>query len=819
MKYYLSLPILLTVAYCGIAADDESAKLFDDFFGKRYRAALITPEGTDNHALATSLLQALKASELPTEFVVLVANKATDLASQSPESYQVTIDILEFAASKAPKQKAALDDKALDILEHAAKATKDVKVKTAAGEVLIDRLDALARVQEKAQHITEAVALYKRSVNVAREIRSSRLGTLEQKVLALGTKSQQASDIDALEKRLEANPADAEARQALIDLHLIQRDDPNTAVWFVGEKTDQDAKTNLPLAAKDGTGATPKKLVGLGEWYQSLSARTTGPAKLKMLQRADRYFDTFLEVYEKNDLTRAKGQLLGKKVKTELSALASLIPAGNPTGTKRDPRVVEAIKAYQNLIFEKQSAAGIWEAGTFARTAGETGVNAIVVYSLLQSGISPDDPRLTKAIKHLLATNYEKEGTYSISIQARVFSLLGPKFKRTLQDRVNWLVAAGSEGTWSYKPKSPNSNRHDHSNTGYAMIGLWYADQAGARIDRAVWQNALTHFVKAQNLDGGWNYRAGDSRPSYLRMTAESLMVIEMAKRKLTRGPTPVALKKVIEKGNAAAHKMMEEQKSSTETAYGFDIIERWLRLSGQQIIDGKDRFASSREELMDHEKYAVSTKKVFDLALNLGTLVRQTPPTWCARLVHPDGKWRQDTADVQALTEQLRTNHRGLLNFKQATLDDPIDSWGKAPIAYVAGPIPIKFTDKQLATLKQYIDTGGLLVASGSSNMRDALIASLKQIYPVLKVQPLASDHPILNAHHKLNNNAAPGRPSTVVRLGSRIIAFMPSYDWTGMLRTGRTTSRYFQLAENLVVWQTNQAGSKSGFNWKPKD
>ena len=57
---------------------------------------------------------------------------------------------------------------------------------------------------------------------------------------------------------------------------------------------------------------------------------------------------------------------------------------------------------------------------------------------------------------------------------------------------------------WSYTMGSPNEP--DNSNTQYALLGLHAGQQAGAKIDRAVWESIRELYIRTQTEDGGWYY-------------------------------------------------------------------------------------------------------------------------------------------------------------------------------------------------------------------------------------------------------------------------------------------------------------------------
>src|SRR5205814_3648260 len=87
-----------------------------------------------------------------------------------------------------------------------------------------------------------------------------------------------------------------------------------------------------------------------------------------------------------------------------------------------------------------------------------------------------------------------------------------PKDLPLIQKNVNKLIDArafrgGKFIGWSYQ-KPGATHDSDASNSQYAMLALWYARQAGAKIDREVWVGIRDYYTDTQSKDGSWMYSA-----------------------------------------------------------------------------------------------------------------------------------------------------------------------------------------------------------------------------------------------------------------------------------------------------------------------
>src|SRR6185437_6764469 len=95
-------------------------------------------------------------------------------------------------------------------------------------------------------------------------------------------------------------------------------------------------------------------------------------------------------------------------------------------------------------------------------------------------------------------------------------------------------------GAWDYSNR-PTSSTGDASMSQYALLGLWEAENAGARVAPAVWDRAARWFTAVQAPNGGWNYHRDEGArfPETISMTAAgigSLLICEKQLAPYRRG-------------------------------------------------------------------------------------------------------------------------------------------------------------------------------------------------------------------------------------------------------------------------------------------
>ncbi len=158
-----------------------------------------------------------------------------------------------------------------------------------------------------------------------------------------------------------------------------------------------------------------------------------------------------------------------------------------------------------------QSADGTWT------TANVPGITALCVTSLLQSGVSADDPTVDRALKFLTSLVRENGGIYhpqtqhrnyetSISVLALSAANSDGKYDRIIRNAEKFLRGLQWDEDEEQKPEDPgyggagygSHQRPDLSNTQFLLEAL---KTAGAKADDPAMQKALTFVSRCQNLE------------------------------------------------------------------------------------------------------------------------------------------------------------------------------------------------------------------------------------------------------------------------------------------------------------------------------
>jgi hypothetical protein len=460
--------------------------------------------------------------------------------------------------------------------------------------------------------------------------------------------------------------------------------------------------------------------------------------------------------------------------------LAVPAPAAPPAAPpKPEDEMVEKVRkgidkgvAY---LKKEQNAQGNWEGIVLAFLADmEGGATALVTLALLNCGLKPEDPSVAKALEYLHGLPPRK--TYVVALQNLVFlETRRDKYKAKIQQNADWLVnnavsnARGREG-WSY----PGNTVADNSNTQYALLGLYAAKQAGAKIDDDVWKGIQEYYNRHQRKQqtmGYWSYHNtfGDSGQSF-SMTVAGVcgliiagMGLDQSEQQLDEA-TGVARNCGVYSENSgvargmnwiAANFNFETQKSTFYNVYG---VERLGRLSGQRWVGKYDWYregckfllGEGRDAGLQNESGSISKGKGIDGAEVLTTafallfLSKGRTPVLISKFAWGDfqdrgngtfvevggpaegaANWNRKHNDTRHLVEYAsRELFKGTPLSWQAydvrrqnlpTQEKILEEVGillESPLLYINGHGQFRLTPVQEQILQKYVDEGGFVIA-----------------------------------------------------------------------------------------------------------
>lgn len=336
------LALLAFLAMAAPAWGNKATETFNSLFAKDLQRVRATRGFDDDEELAGVMLGAVKSVPSDAALVALLCRHAYDLSARTPKGFPQAVRAMETLRDSAPDEAGECDEKILAIRRRQYAAARGSQ-RSSVGEAYVASLLAVAKTKEQAKDYVEALKLTRQALLLAGSLRLGIAPQLKEAVKRLSATAMMMQRVAQMQARLKAKPDDVTARRRLIDLYLIEMDNPAEAAKYVDESVDETLRTYIPLAGQDVEPLAAAVCQELGEWYRGLAQRTA-TAKVPMLERAKMYFESFLKKYEQADLTRTKVTMLLQTIETELAKLKGSSSSTRTAGWHDVLRLVDPAK-------------------------------------------------------------------------------------------------------------------------------------------------------------------------------------------------------------------------------------------------------------------------------------------------------------------------------------------------------------------------------------------------------------------------------------------------------------------------------------------
>jgi ABC-type phosphate transport system substrate-binding protein len=310
---------------------------FEKLYGADIKRVKATADTADDLALAIQMVQSARTTKLEAPMLEAMCEAAYDLTAKVAGGQSAAFEAMAVLAEKVPDRKFDCLLKRAAIYQRAYEADKS----RASAEPLIAALTVAADAGTSAHRFAEAVDAWKKALAVSEENNSPRLATIKERMPAFAARSETTKQLATLESQLRADPQDAKLRRKLLDLHLLELDDPAEAAKFLDAAGagEEALKTNIPLAASALDKLSEDAALMLAEWYTGLIDKAGPGGKELLAGHARNCYLRFFAMHKDRDdalATRASLgiQKIGGKVPDPPAPTA---PGKKPTPTPPPP--------------------------------------------------------------------------------------------------------------------------------------------------------------------------------------------------------------------------------------------------------------------------------------------------------------------------------------------------------------------------------------------------------------------------------------------------------------------------------------------------
>ncbi len=294
---------------------DQAEDTFKSVFGPDLQRVTQTRETDDDVDLAKRLLKSATEAGNQGKLTVLLLENAYALAMRHPSGFE-TAGQAASRLRELPEATDAALEKLLAVRVRQVNMASGVQRAELAEQVVVLALEG-AEAMAQARQYAQAVKLLRQALAAGPS--STRRTQITERLRELGELDRLTQQAALLRHRLKEEPSDEAARLRLLQLLVVDLDDPKSAAEVLTRDCDERYRTYLPLILKDGQDLADTACMELGDWYRSLAEKASPSARPAMLLRAKGYFGLYLAKHKPVDAVRMKADMMVKQIGEELA--------------------------------------------------------------------------------------------------------------------------------------------------------------------------------------------------------------------------------------------------------------------------------------------------------------------------------------------------------------------------------------------------------------------------------------------------------------------------------------------------------------------
>ena len=465
--------------------------------------------------------------------------------------------------------------------------------------------------------------------------------------------------------------------------------------------------------------------------------------------------------------------------------------------------VLDSIKRGREYLISKQQPDGSWN-GVGTNTF-QVGITSLCLLSLMNSGMTPDDPVIARGLKWLRAVK-EPAPTFTYEISLMIMALTTAKegardnlriFNLAQKLEKGQRKSGENAGGWGYTGSMGGSDR---SNAQYAILGLRDAAYYGIPVDRKVWERAREHWLNSQGADGGWNYSAQNGSGTTGSMTVAGIASLAITssflrdqKEEDAQGNPiccqPPEADEPIDRAvrwlarNFSVH---SNPKAGGHWLYYLYGLERAGRLNGRRFFGTHDWYREGTRVLLNRQSKRDGSwvgigngesNPIIGTSFALLFLSKGLAPVLINKMKlgprDPDDReqvlgelWNRHPKDVNNLVEHISTLPKWpklltwqTLDFDKAVANNGLQEMMQAPILFVTSENDLSelMSDKHVEMLRDYFTQGGFLFASKGCKSKafdQGMYRLVERLFPdgTTSLMPLEQTHPVYRSEYLLD-------------------------------------------------------------------
>ena len=313
-------------AFFGVPAaamqiDRAGRQQFEEKYGPQFRKVMASRPTEDDVAMAGELLAVARLTRDNNPLVVEMCENAFVLGMRDAAGHDSAIDAMELLAVVMPDKAAAARDKVVAFLRRIL-ATAKGEERSPIAQRLITLFARQADALAAASDFGGAAKLYGQAIKLAEDEKITDIAPLKAKFDVTSSREKLELRLEAANVKLASDPTSAAVNAELLQIYLVDLDNPTQASRYLAHGGNETAKKLLPLAAAGITETlTAAQCMEIGEWYELLSLEAPTAARPALNKRSRAFYEQFLLLPEADRLQQVKAALAIKRLRDATAKL------------------------------------------------------------------------------------------------------------------------------------------------------------------------------------------------------------------------------------------------------------------------------------------------------------------------------------------------------------------------------------------------------------------------------------------------------------------------------------------------------------------
>ena len=258
--------------------------------------------------------------------------KAYGFGVRDPAGYAAAIEAAQTLAQARPDDRAAWEDKLLTALGLDWNAASGDRKKQA-GARLMDWVLRVGDQRLREGNAEEAIKFYSQAFYKAPYCAPDRRAEAMDKLREARQRQRAQAQVDELNKKLAATPADGETRERIIRLLFVELGRADPARKLLTADVGEVWRTYLSMTDRNVGDLPAEACMELGNWYRELAKTATPHGKRRMLTAGRDCYQRFLSLHGERDMAGLKAKVSLAQVDQELKDLPPVTDLTSPGAT------------------------------------------------------------------------------------------------------------------------------------------------------------------------------------------------------------------------------------------------------------------------------------------------------------------------------------------------------------------------------------------------------------------------------------------------------------------------------------------------------